>query len=97
MRRDSAQLSRARHRGAMVTGRMRCHAALRSFVIKRENGIGCTACLERTDLLEIFALKKQGRPARVIQPRIREDGCAMNVSANPFVRCADRIKVDRPS
>jgi len=79
MRRDSAQLRRTRNRSAVVTGRMRGHAASRSFVIKRENGIGCTACLERTDLLKIFALKKQGRPARVIQPRIRQDGCAMNV------------------
>ena len=94
MRRNSAQFRRTRHCGTMVTGRMRCHAASRSFVIKRKNGIGCTACLEGTDLLKIFALKKQGRPARVIQPRIRQDGCAMNVSANPLVRCADRIKVE---
>jgi hypothetical protein len=73
---------------------MRCHAAPRSFVIKRKDGIGRTACLKGTDLLKIFAFKKQGRPARVIQPRIRQDRCAMNVSANPFMRCADRIKVD---
>jgi len=73
---------------------MRCHAASRSFVVKRENGIGCASCLEGTDLLKIFALKKQCRPARVIQPRIRQDGRAMNVWANPFVRSADRIKVD---
>jgi hypothetical protein len=73
---------------------MRCHAAPRSFVIKRKDGIGCTSCLEGTNLLKIFALKKQRRPARVIQPRIRQDRCAMNVWANPFVRCADRIKVN---
>jgi hypothetical protein len=73
---------------------MRCHAAPRSFVIKRKDGISCTSCLEGPDLLKIFTLKKQGRLARVIQPRIRQDRCAMNVSANPFMRCADRIKVD---
>jgi hypothetical protein len=73
---------------------MRRHAALRGFIIKRKNGISCTPCLEGTDLLKIFALKKQGGPARVIQPRIRQDGCAMNVWANPFVRCADRIQVE---
>jgi hypothetical protein len=94
MRWYSAQLSRTRHRSTVVTGRMRCHAASRSFIIKRKNGIGRTARLEGTDLLKIFALKKQGSPARVIQPRIRQDGCAMNVWANPFMRCADRIKVD---
>jgi hypothetical protein len=73
---------------------MRCHTASRCCLIKRKNGISRTARLEGTDLLKIFALKKQGRPARVIQPRIRQDGGAMNVWANPFMRCADRIKVD---
>jgi hypothetical protein len=73
---------------------MRCHATPRCCLTKRKNGIGRTARLEGTDLLKIFALKKQGRPARVIQPRIRQDGGAMNVWANPFMRCADRIKVD---
>jgi hypothetical protein len=73
---------------------MRCHAASRSVVIKRKDGISCTSCLEGTDLLKIFALKKQRRPARVIQPRIRQDRRAMNVWANPFMRCADRIQVD---
>jgi hypothetical protein len=86
MRRDSAQFRCARHRGTVITGRMRRHAASRGFIIKGKNGISCTPCLEGTDLLEIFALKKQGRPARIIQPRIRQDGCAMNVWANPFVR-----------
>ena len=78
----------------MIPGRMGCHATSRSFVIKRENGISRTARFEGTDLLKIFALKEQGRPARVIQPRIRQDGRAMNVWANPLVRSADRIKVD---
>jgi hypothetical protein len=73
---------------------MRCHATPRCCLIKRKNGIGRTARLEGTHLLKIFALEKQGRPARVIQPRIRQDRCAMNVCANPFVRCADRIKAD---
>ena len=68
---------------------MRRHTASRGFIIERKNGIRCTPCLEGTDLLEIFALKKQGRPACVIQPRIRQDGCAMNVWANPFVRCTN--------
>jgi hypothetical protein len=73
---------------------MRRHAASCGFIIKRKNGISCAPCLEGTDLLKIFALKKQRRPARVIQPRIRQDGCAMNVWANPFVSCADRIQVE---
>ena len=94
MRRDSAQFRCASHRGTVVTGRMRRHAASRGFIIKRKNGISCTSCLEGADLLKIFALKKQGRSARVIQPRIRQDGCAMNVWTNPFVRRADRIQVD---
>ena len=94
MRRDSAQFRRTRHRGTVVTGRMRRHAASRGFIIKGKNGVSRTPCLEGTDLLEIFALKKQGRPARVVQPRIRQDGCAMNVWANPFVRRADRIQVE---
>jgi hypothetical protein len=73
---------------------MRRHAASSRFIIKRKNSISCTARFEGTDLLKIFALKKQGRLARVIQPRIRQDRCAMNVWANPFVRCADRIQVE---
>jgi hypothetical protein len=73
---------------------MRRHAASRSFVIKRKNGIGRTSRLKGTHLLKIFALKKQGRPACVIQPRIRQDGRAMNVWANPLVRCADRIQIE---
>src|SRR6266513_2748708 len=94
MRRDSAQFRCARHRGTVVTGRMRRHAALRSFIIKRKNGISCTPCLEGPDLLKIFALKKQGHPTRVIQPRIRQDGCAMNVWANPIVRRANAIEIE---
>ena len=78
----------------MITGRMRRHAALRSFVIKRKNRIGRTSCLEGTDLLKILAFKKQGRPARVIQPRIRQHGRAMNMWANPLVCCTDRIQVE---
>jgi hypothetical protein len=78
----------------MITGRMRRHAALRSFVIKGKNGITCTSGLEGTDLLKIFALKKQGPPARVIQPRIRQHGRAMNVWANPLVRGMDRIQIE---
>jgi len=73
---------------------VRCHTASRSFVIKRKNGISCTSCLEGADLLKIFALKKQGRPARIIQPRIRQHGRSMNVWANPFVRCANRIQIE---
>jgi hypothetical protein len=72
---------------------MRRDTAQCSFIIKRKNGISCTSCLESADLLKIFALKKQGRPARVIQPRIRQHGRAMNVWANPFVRCSDRMKI----
>jgi hypothetical protein len=73
---------------------VRRHTAQCSFIIKRKNGVGCTSCLEGTDLLKIFALKKQGRAARVIQPRIRQDGRAMNVWADPLVRCADCIQVE---
>jgi len=94
MRRDSSQFRRTRHGSTVITGRMRCHTASRSFVSKRKNRIGRTSRFERTDLLKIFALKKQGRSARVIQPRIRQHGRAMNVWSNPFVRCADRIEVD---
>jgi hypothetical protein len=65
---------------------MRCHAASRSFVVKRENGIGRTARFEGTDLLKIFALKEQGRSTRVIQPRIGQHRRAMNVRANPLMR-----------
>ena len=68
---------------------MRCHATPRCCLIKRKDGIGCTACFEGTDLLKIFALKKQGYPARIIQPRIRQDRCAMNVWANPFMAVED--------
>jgi hypothetical protein len=73
---------------------MRRHAALRSFVIKGKNGISCTSCLEGTDLLKILAFKKQGRPTRVIHPRIPQHGRAMNVWANPLVCCTDRIQVE---
>ena len=94
MRRDCAQFRRARHRGTVVTGRMRRHTASRGFIIKGKNGISCTPCLEGPDLLKIFALEKEGTPARIIQPRIRQDGRPMNVWANPSVRCADRIQVE---
>jgi hypothetical protein len=71
MRGDSAQFRRTRDRGTVVTGRMRCHTASSSFVIKRKNGICCTSCLEGTDLLKIFALEEERCPACIIQPRIR--------------------------
>jgi hypothetical protein len=94
MRRDSAQFSCARHRGTVITGRVRCHAVPDGFVIKRKYGISCTSCLERTDLLKIFALKKEGCVARVIQPRIRKNGRAVNVWADPLLGCADRIQIE---
>jgi hypothetical protein len=94
VRRNAAQLGRTRHGSTVVAGRMRCNAALRSFIIKCKNRIGCASGLEGADLLKIFALKKQRRIARVIQPRIRQDGRAMNVWANPLVRCADRIQIE---
>jgi hypothetical protein len=78
----------------MITGRMRCHAASRIFVIKCKNGINCTSCLECPDLLKIFALEKQGRSTGVIQPRIRQHWRAMNVWANPLVRRTDRIQIE---
>jgi hypothetical protein len=76
---------------------MRCYTASCAFIIKRKNGIGCTSCFERTNFLKIFALKKQGRPARIIQPRTRQDRRAMNVWADPLVRCADGIKIKFPN
>ena len=94
---DSAQFSRTRHCSTVITGRMRCHTVSRSFVIKHKNGIGCTSRFERADFLKIFALKKQGCPALVIQPRTRQDGRAMNVWADPLVRCADGIKIEFPN
>jgi hypothetical protein len=57
---------------------MRRHAASRSLLIKHKNGIRCASRLESANLLEILALKEQGRLTLVIQPRIRQDGCAMN-------------------
>lgn len=78
----------------MVTRRMRRDAALRSFVIKRKNGIRRAACLERPDFLEVFAFEEQRCPAGVIQPGVRQDGCSMNVGANPLVRCADTIEIE---
>ena len=74
---------------------MRRHATFRSRVIEREDSIGRAARFEGSNLLKIFALKKQGRPARVIQPRIRQDGCAMNVWTNPFVCCANVIQIEK--
>jgi hypothetical protein len=47
---------------------MRCHTASRSCVSKRKTRIGRTSRFERTGLLKIFALKEQGRSARVVQP-----------------------------
>jgi hypothetical protein len=73
---------------------MRRHAASRRFIIKRKNSISRTSRLEGTDLLKILAFKKQGRPARVIQPRIHQHGRPMNIWANPLVCCTDRIQVE---
>src|ERR1041385_109354 len=74
---------------------MRCHTALCSRIIERKDSIGGAARLERADLLKIFALKKQLRSARLIQPRTCQHWSAMNVSSNPFAGSADTIKVER--
>ena len=94
MRRDYAQFRSTRQRGTVVTVRMVRHTASRSLIIECKNGIRCTSCLESPDLLKVFTLKKKGRPADVIQPRIGQDGGAMIVCANPFVRDADRIQFE---
>ena len=73
---------------------MRCHAAFRGRIIKRENGIGCAARLERADLLKIFAFEKQRGATRLIQTRTRQHRRPLDVRSDPFMRRANAIKVD---
>ncbi len=74
---------------------MRRDTASRNFIIKRKNGISCTACLERADLLEIFTLKKQRRAAGLVDSRARQDRRAMNMRPNPLTRRANAIEIER--
>src|SRR2546423_3713268 len=73
---------------------MRRHAAPRCFIVERKNRVCRAARFERTDLLEVFALKEQRRAAGGIKPLAGENRRAMNVRTNPIVRAADGIKIE---
>ena len=73
---------------------MRRHAPPGRRVIECKNCVNRAARLERADLLKIFALKKQRRAARRIQPRARDHRRAMNVRTNAFMCSADGRKVE---
>lgn len=76
---------------------MRCHTALRSRIIKRENGVGRAARLECADLLKIFALKEQRGTTRLIQPRTRQHWRPRDVRPDPFMSRANAIEIKRHS
>jgi len=73
---------------------MRCHGASRSCIVKGKDGVSRAAGLERADFLKILALKKQRRPAHLIQSRTRQHRRAIDVRANPLMRRTDFIEVD---
>ena len=77
----------------MIARRMCGHAAPRSRVTERKNGVRRASCLERADLLKIFALKKKGRPARRIQPRARHYRRTMDMRTNPLMRRLNAIEI----
>ena len=55
----------------MIAGGMCRHAVSRRGIIQNKYSIRCSTRFERTDLLKILALKKEGRTARLIQSRAR--------------------------
>jgi hypothetical protein len=79
----------------MIAGRMRGHAKLCCRIIERKDCVCRPTCFERANLLKIFALKKQRRPARRIQPRARQHRRAMNVRTNPLMRRSDLGELQR--
>ena len=78
----------------MITGRMRCHAALRSRVIEREDGVGRAARLECADLLKIFALEKKRGDTCLIQARTRQHWRPRDVRPDPLMRRANAIEIE---
>src|SRR4030095_7659186 len=95
MRQNAAQFRRARHSRPVIAGRMRGYTLMRRRVVERKDRIRRAARLECTDLLKIFTLKKQRRPARHIQPRACQHGRVMDVGTNPLMRSANAIEIYR--
>ena len=73
---------------------MRRHTAPRGYIIERKNGVRSPTRFERTNLLEVLALKKERGAVCLIQPRASQDWRAMNVWSNPFVSRTDAIKFE---
>src|SRR5437764_1111497 len=73
---------------------MRSHAAPRRFVVEREDGVGCSARLERADLLEVLAFEKQRRAAGRIEPRTGQNRRAMDMRADAVVGNANSGEID---
>src|SRR5438105_11263049 len=73
---------------------MRCHAVSTGRITERKDCIRCSACFERTNLLKIFALEKQRRPARLVQSRARQHWRAMDVCTNPLMRRANVLNIE---
>src|SRR6266571_8428831 len=69
------------------------YAAARRDIIEQKDGISRATCFERADLLKIFALKKQVRPAHLIQPRTRQNRRPLHVRTNPLMRRSNGCKV----
>jgi hypothetical protein len=95
VRRNAAEFRRARERSAMISRRMRRDAAQRGHVIERKDRVCRAARFERANLLKIFALEKQRRAARIIQSRACQHRRIIDVQANPFMRRADAIKINK--
>ena len=74
---------------------MRRHPASRGRVVKRKDRVRRASRLEGTDLLKVFALKKQRRSARHIQSRARQHERAIDVGTNPLMRSANAIEIYR--
>ena len=95
VRRNAPQFRRARYCGPVIARRMRRHTTLRCRVVQGEDCVGGAACLKRTNLLKILALKKQRRPTRLIQPLTRQYRRAMNIRLNALVRRANAGEIER--
>jgi hypothetical protein len=71
---------------------VRHNAVVRFVAAQRKNRIKRASCLERSDFLEVFALKEKFTARALVQNAAYEDGCVMDEWSDALVRLFDGLE-----
>src|SRR5437016_10415729 len=88
-RRNSSPGSRASHRGAMISARLRDDPLRRLFLCQGEDRVRRPANFERAGLLQVFVLEEELCPGHSVQGRRRQDRRTVDPGGDTRMRRED--------